>query len=120
MSRELSRELLTFLHKSPSSFHAVYNLGQMLKEDGYVELFEKDVWDIRPEGKYFVKRNDTSIIAFHIGKDLSEYSFNIAASHSDFPTFKIKEKAGPVSYTHLDVYKRQVHTFLIRPSGSVG
>lgn len=94
MSRELSRELLTFLHKSPSSFHAVYNLGQMLKEDGYVELFEKDVWDIKPEGKYFVKRNDTSIIAFHIGKDLSEYSFNIAASHSDFPTFKIKEKAG--------------------------
>ena len=94
MSRELSRELLTFLHKSPSSFHAVYNLGQMLKEDGYVELFEKDVWDIRPEGKYFVKRNDTSIIAFHIGKDLSEYSFYIAASHCDFPTFKIKEKAG--------------------------
>ena len=37
MSRELSRELLTFLHKSPSSFHAVYNLGQMLEEDGYTE-----------------------------------------------------------------------------------
>ena len=32
MSRELSRELLTFLHKSPSSFHAVYNLGQMLEK----------------------------------------------------------------------------------------
>ena len=94
MSRELSRELLTFLHKSPSSFHAVYNLGQMLEEDGYTELFEKDIWDIKPEGKYFVKRNDTSIIAFHIGRELTDYSFHIAASHSDFPTFKIKEKAG--------------------------
>ena len=41
MSRELSRELLTFLHKSPSSFHAVYNLGQMLKEDGYVRTFRE-------------------------------------------------------------------------------
>ena len=94
MGRELSRELLTFLHKSPSSFHAVYNLGQMLEEDGYTELFEKDIWDIKPEGKYFVKRNDTSIIAFHIGRELTDYSFHIAASHSDFPTFKIKEKAG--------------------------
>ena len=94
MSRELSRELLTFLHKSQSSFHEVYNLAQMLEEDGYTELFEKDIWDIKPEGKYFVKRNDTSIIAFHIGRELTDYSFHIAASHSDFPTFKIKEKAG--------------------------
>ena len=44
MSRELSRELLTFLHKSPSSFHAVYNLGQMLKEDGSVSYTHLDVY----------------------------------------------------------------------------
>lgn len=94
MSRELSQELLGFLHESPSSFHAVYNIGQMLEEQGYVELQEKDTWEISPEGKYFVKRNDTSVIAFHVGKDLENYSFNIAASHSDFPTFKVKEKAG--------------------------
>lgn len=102
MYRELSRELLGFLKASPSSFHAVYNIAQQLKDDGYEELREGDPWKLETEGKYYVTRNDTSIIAFHIGKDLEEYSFNIAASHSDYPTFKVKEKAG------LEVKKKYV------------
>lgn len=102
MYRELSRELLGFLKASPSSFHAVYNIAQQLKDDGYEELREGDPWKLETKGKYYVTRNDTSIIAFHIGKDLEEYSFNIAASHSDYPTFKVKEKAG------LEVKKKYV------------
>ena len=38
-------------------------------------------------------RNDSSLIAMHAGTELSDYSFNIAASHSDFPVFKLKENA---------------------------
>lgn len=60
------------------------------------------MWKLEPEGKYYVTRNDTSIIAFHIGNALEDYSFNIAASHSDFPTFKVKEKAG------LEVKKKYI------------
>ena len=65
-------------------------------------LREGSVWKLEPEGKYYVTRNDTSIIAFHIGNALEDYSFNIAASHSDFPTFKVKEKAG------LEVKKKYI------------
>lgn len=102
MYRELSRELLDFLKASPSSFHAVHNIAQQLDGEGYMELGEGSVWKLESEGKYYVTRNDTSIIAFHIGNDLEDYSFNIAASHSDFPTFKVKEKAG------LEVKKKYI------------
>ena len=38
-------------------------------------------------------RNHSSILAFKIGNQLDEYSFHVTASHSDSPTFKIKENA---------------------------
>ncbi len=102
MYRKISQELLEFLKASPSAFHAVHNIAQQLEDHGYRELEEGSAWKLEPEGKYYVARNGTSIIAFHIGDDLQDYSFNIAASHSDFPTFKVKEKAG------LEVKKKYV------------
>lgn len=93
MYREASKELLAFLQKSPSVFHAVQNIKEELQKNGYVELLESKGWDIVPGGKYFVTRNQSSIIAVNVGEDLSEYSFNVAASHSDSPTFKVKENA---------------------------
>ncbi len=65
----------------------------MERENGYQRLNEGEAWDIRQDGKYYVTRNDSSIIALHIGSKLEDYSFKIAASHSDSPTFKIKENA---------------------------
>lgn len=44
-------------------------------------------------GRYYVTRNDSSIIAMNVGEQLEDYCFKIAASHSDSPTFKIKENA---------------------------
>ena len=47
----------------------------------------------RKGGKYYVTRNHSSILAFKVGNQLDEYSFHVTASHSDSPTFKIKENA---------------------------
>lgn len=102
MYKEMSQELLTFLRKSPSTFHAVKTIVEELKQDGYQEIGERETWNLSAEGKYYVTRNDSSIIAFHVGKNLDDYSFNITASHSDFPTFKVKEKA------ELEVKKKYI------------
>jgi Aspartyl aminopeptidase len=93
MYKKTSQELLTFLQKSPTAFHAIENMKEELINDGYTELLEGRHWDIKVGGKYFVTRNNSSIIALNIGTKLDHYSFNIAASHSDYPTFKIKENA---------------------------
>ncbi|XCP84659.1 M18 family aminopeptidase [Roseburia hominis] len=93
MYKEITKELLDFLKKSPTAFHAVSNICDELEKAEFHELKEESKWQIEPGGKYYVTRNGSSVIAFHIGTDLSEYGFNIAASHSDSPTFKVKENA---------------------------
>ncbi|MGN0335183.1 MAG: M18 family aminopeptidase [Lachnospiraceae bacterium] len=93
MYKEITNELLAFLKKSPSPFHAVRNMKEELSANGYEELTEGRAWHVRAGGKYYVTRNDSSIIAVHVGTDLDHYSFNVAASHTDSPTFKIKENA---------------------------
>lgn len=93
MFKETSKELLDFLSKSPTAFHAVENYRQILNADGFKELLESEHWDIVPGGKYYVTRNNTSILAFKVGTKLDNYSFNIVTSHTDSPTFKVKENA---------------------------
>lgn len=90
---EVVRGLFSFLESSPTAFHAVSTIQAMLDAAGYHELPEGDAWSVVPGGKYYVVRNQSSIIALHLGTELERYSFMIAASHSDSPTFKVKEKA---------------------------
>ena len=84
--------LFEFLKNSPTAFHAVDSLCEMLKEQGFVSLQECKAWEIVPGGKYFVTRNRSSVIAFTLPAQ-KPGSFHIIASHSDSPTFKIKENA---------------------------
>ena len=87
---ETAKELLTFLQNSPSCFHAVKNVVDMLTAAGFTEVKEEESWKLEAGGRYFVTRNQSSVIAFKVpGKDFK--GFQIIASHSDSPTFKIKE-----------------------------
>ena len=88
--RELTRVLLDFLEKSPTSFHAVEQMEDRLRKEGFEELREEDSWKLEEGGKYYVIRSMSSLIAFRIpGTDFGGYQ--IMASHSDSPAFKLKE-----------------------------
>ena len=99
--------LLQFMDKSPSPFHAIEMMKEMLANAGFVEVQEKDNWNLEKGGSYFVVRNDSSIIAFQIPQ--KEFcGFHMVASHSDSPSFKIKENAELTldkAYTKLNVEK---------------
>ena len=86
-------DLLQFIEKSPSAFHAAANLAAMAKGKGYTELEEAEDWQITRGGRYFVTRGDSTIAAFSIPEaDIKQIKgFHIVAAHSDSPTFKIKE-----------------------------
>ena len=92
MSVNTARELISFIKSSPSCFHAVESITARLKEDGYTALCEQDAWELRTGGKYYVTRNGSSVIAFRIPESAPR-GFMMCASHSDSPTFKIKENA---------------------------
>lgn len=90
MYRETAEQLLDFIEKSPSCYHAVTTMKEVLKNAGFKEVKEQEKWEIIKGGKYFVTRNDSSIIAFTI-PETSLSGYRIMASHSDSPSFKIKE-----------------------------
>jgi len=86
-----AQDLLNFIDNSPSPYHVIRNVKNILLKSGFTELDLKNKWNIEKEGKYFVTQNDTSLFAFKIGtSDIASNGFKIVAAHSDSPTFKIK------------------------------
>ena len=92
MSSNHVKQLFKFIENSPSCFHSIKTITEELKNEGFVEIKEKDTWQIEKGKKYYVTRNLSSVIAFKIPQNDFK-SFHIVASHSDSPTFKIKENA---------------------------
>ena len=89
---EASKRLIGFLDTNPSPFHVIEALGKMYENAGFKRLSEKERFEVKKGGNYYVTRNNSSIIAFKIPKKDFK-GFNITAAHSDSPTFKIKANA---------------------------
>ena len=82
--------LLDFIQESPTCYHAVNSVKKRLEEAGFVALCEKEDYELQAKGKYYVVRNDSSLIAFILPENEAK-GFRIVASHSDAPCFKLKE-----------------------------
>lgn len=80
--------LANFLNSSKTQYHAVSNAKKMLESAGFKKLCETEPFDIQKNGKYFVERDGSALIAFKTGSDNS--CFKIVASHTDSPCFKVK------------------------------
>lgn len=93
MYQETSRQVLELIQRSPSCFHAVHQMARILEEAGYRRVKECEPWQLVKGGKYYTTRNGSSILAFHVGQQLDNYHFQIAASHSDSPSYKVKDRA---------------------------
>lgn len=94
MNKKYLDGLCSFINKSPSCFHTIETIEKTLKEQGYEERLESEKWTLKKGGKYYTTRNGSSILAFCIGERVEEdYSYQLCASHSDSPTYKIKENA---------------------------
>ncbi len=92
----MTNELLTFLQRSYTAYHATENAKNLLLENGFVQLKETEDWALNVGGKYFVERNGSALIAFTV-ENLDGFSFKIVASHTDSPALKIKENPATVS-----------------------
>ncbi len=105
---DVTGRMLDFIDQSPTCFHVVNNMKKRLLKEGFTELKEAEEWKLKATGgKYFVTRNDSSIISFKVpGKNFK--GFYMIASHSDSPSFKIKENPEmevPGAYVKLNVEK---------------
>ena len=85
------KNLIQFIDHSPSCFHVIENAKKQFLEHGFIQLEEKEHWNLEEGKSYFVERNGSSMIAFHLPKKDFQ-GFHIVASHSDSPTYRIKEQ----------------------------
>ena len=84
---------IQFLNKTPTQFHVVRECVQKLQAAGFVRISEKESWEnvIKPSGRYFFTRNETSLFAFSVGKNYTQGNgFSIVAAHTDSPSLKLK------------------------------
>lgn len=90
--QEFNNQLFEFLAASPTPFHAVYEMRGRLQEAGFIELQEQDVWNLRPGGRYFIVRNESSIIAWNlaVNADLTHSGIRMVGAHTDSPCLKVK------------------------------
>jgi aspartyl aminopeptidase len=124
---ELARDLIDFIYESPTAFHAVENVKDILKRKGFKELNLKDKWNIEKSGKYFVTKNGSALIAFIVGRgDIEKEGFRLIGAHTDAPTFSVKPNPEMVvenSYLKLntEVYGGPIiNTWLDRPLSIAG
>ncbi len=89
MPPRIAADLLDYIDRSPTAFHACHNLHELFKEAGFETLKESADWNCKPGGSYVVTRNDSSIIAFKLGQDLSN-GLQMIGAHTDSPCLKIK------------------------------
>lgn len=143
-----AQELIEFIEACPSMFHTAATISARLDAAGFERLPECSAWSQRAGGSYYTVRNNSSVIAWRVGEsvaagaaDAAEVAacgteaaavaapalhFQLCASHSDSPTFKLKtvaELEGPEQYLRLDTeaYGGMIdYTWFDRPLGLAG
>ncbi len=90
--------LIDYISSSPTAFHAVASATRLLSENGFSRLDENSIWDRLDGGKYYVTRNDSSLIAFNWCNDDIPGSLQMIGAHTDSPCLKLKPN--PVQKNH--------------------
>jgi aspartyl aminopeptidase len=99
-----AQKFINFLNKSPTQFHVVDSARALLKAAGYVELKLSDQWSPQPLGKYFVTKNQSTLVAFALGGQYVDGNgFSIVGAHTDSPCLKLKLISKRVKAGYLEV-----------------
>ncbi len=107
------QDLLAYLAAGRSPFHAATETARRLEDAGFAELDERAAWHLVARGRYYVRRNDSSLIAFVLPGDggsvggagteagagagagrmadhLAERGLRMAGAHTDSPSLRLK------------------------------
>ncbi len=84
--------LVDFLNASPSAFHSTQVIRETLLANDYTCLDEREEWKLIPGNRYFVVRNDSSILAFNLAPLNPLAGARLAICHTDSPSLKLRLK----------------------------
>lgn len=90
---DFNAALCSFIDRSPTPFHACSAIAAQLEAAGFRRLDEAQSWSLETGDKCYVTRNDSSIVAFVVGKQpLEEVGLRGLGAHTDSPALKIKPR----------------------------
>lgn len=95
---EAALDLLGFIDRSPTPYHAVAESVRRLEAAGYREVGEGEVWDLGPGDRRYVVRHEGSLVALQVGEaSPAEAGFRIVGAHTDSPNLRAKPRADVVA-----------------------
>ena len=105
-------DLLAFLDRSPTPYHAVAESVRRLEAAGFRTLDEADAWALAPGDRATVVRGDGSLLAFVVGSAApAEAGFRAVGAHTDSPNLRLKPNA--------DVLAHGTRQLAVEPYGGV-
>lgn len=91
---KFNQSLFNFIDASPTPFHCVHEAIELLEAAGFEALQESAVWKLKIGKKYYVNRNNSSLIAFHYANaQWAENACRLFGAHTDSPCLKVKPNA---------------------------
>jgi len=86
--------LLKFIQSSPTAFHCTLTMTSVLDQAGFERLDEKQAWTLELGGRYYVVRNESSLVAFQMSErfDITD-GFRLVGAHTDSPCLKLRPKS---------------------------
>ncbi len=82
--------LMSFISDSPTPFHAVASMVSQFRAAGYSQLDVSDTWQLEAGGRYFITRNDSTILAFQLPQKNALQRLHMVGAHTDSPCLKVK------------------------------
>jgi len=119
-------DLLAYIDRSPTPYHAVAETRRRLEAGGYRELTETELWELSPGDRRFVARGDGSLVAFEVGAGSpTEGGFRAVGAHTDSPNLRLKPRPDVSAHGYrqlgVEVYGGALlHTWLDRDLSLAG
>jgi aspartyl aminopeptidase len=105
-------DLLSFIDRSPTPYHAVKSAVERLEAAGYERLDEGVSWALASGDRRYVVRAGGSLIAFEMGTSApAEAGFRIVGAHTDSPNLRVKPTP--------DLRAHGCHQIAVEPYGGV-
>lgn len=91
---ERARDLLAFIDRAPTPYHAVAEARRRLEARGFSELDERQEWTIEPGSSHYVVRGGGTLVAFVAGaQPPADAGFVMVGAHTDSPNLRLKPSA---------------------------
>ena len=84
-------DLLRFIDRSPTPYHAAAEVTRRLAAAGFRSLAEGELWQLAPGDARYVVRGGGSLLAFVVGeRPPAEAGFHWIGAHTDSPNLRVK------------------------------